>query len=299
MNNDRFCSQSSCPASQRNGSVPLKDTLDRFAAEAELGVCDTGRYRCSYFVWGQGVPLLFIPGLADDSRSFVQVAGQLASSFKCISYDLPTGRGDGARLNRYSHSHLAEDVLALLDHLGYRQSYIFGSSFGSTIALAAIRAWPERLPRAILQGGFARRELTLAEVLLARLVRFWPGTMKALPLRAAALRKNNQPAFAQLPPEIWEYFLSRSNSQPTAAAAHRALIVQRLDLRPVLAEIRQPVLLVAGDHDPVIGRSCGDVLLQGLRNARRVELVNCGHNPLFSHAEVLAELVRQFLTPPE
>lgn len=285
-----------CPAS---APVALGDILARFEREAVPGVCDTGRYRCAYFSWGQGPPLLMIHGIADDARSFVQFMASLTSHFRCIAYTLPTGIGDGARLSRYTHRDLVADVFALLDHLECRRSYVFGSSFGSTIALEALRAQPERLPRAILQGGFARRRLTWAEYLLIRFMRHWPGRVGSLPLRKAALRRANARSFATVASEVWDYFFERSDVQPVAAVAQRAMLVHQLDLRFVLASIRQPVLLVCGDHDPVVDRSCEQVLAEGLPNVARVELVNCGHNPQFSHPELLAAVVRQFLTPPE
>ena len=83
------------------------------------------------------------------------------------------------------------------------------------------------------------------------------------------------------------------------AVARRAVILHRLDLRKVLPEIRQPVLLVCGDHDPLVGRSCENELLQGLPNARRVVFSGCGHFPYLTHPETLAEVVRQFFTPPD
>src|SRR5262249_2455297 len=111
-------------------------------------------------------------------------------------------------------------------------------------------------------------------------------------------RRSDYPLFADRPPELWEFFLTRSNAHSIAAVAHRAMMVHRLDLRPILPAIRQPVLLVGGDRDPVVSRACEDELGAALPNARRVELMHCGHNPLFTHPEVLAELARQVLTPP-
>ena len=49
---------------------PLADLVKRFERQAIHGTCDAGRYRCSYFVWGQGPPLLIIPGLAINACSF-------------------------------------------------------------------------------------------------------------------------------------------------------------------------------------------------------------------------------------
>ncbi len=277
--------------------VSLAETLRRFEAEAVRGECDTGRYRCRYYTWGHGPPLLFIPGLSDDALSFVLVSGLLADQFRCIAYDLPTGRGDGARLTRYTHAHLVEDALALLDHLQAGQSYVYGSSFGSTIALAALHDHPRRLPRGILQGGFARRPLARSELLLAGVARSLPGRAGLVPFRTALLRRNHRPPFAGREPDLLEYLLTRWGQAPSAALGHRALLLHRLDLRPLLPEIRQPVLLVCGESDPLVGKGCEEELLDGLPNVGRVELTGCGHNPIFSHPEVLAEVVRRFLTP--
>jgi pimeloyl-ACP methyl ester carboxylesterase len=292
------CREEACAAEHGGQHVPLRETLRRFDREADQGVCDTGRYRCAFFTWGVGPPLLFIPGLSDGAPSFIPVSGLLASRFRCIAYDLPAGRGDGARLGQYRHGDLVQDAVALLDHLGVRQSYLFGSSFGCTVALAALEARPGRFPRAILQGGFARRRLARAEAGLARLLRHAPGRMGMLPLRRAILRRHHAGPFAGRPPEDWDYFVARWNAAPIAAVARRALLLHRLDLRPLLGRIHQPVLLAYGDGDPLVSRSCMDELLHGLQNAVRIELNNCGHNPLFTHPEVLADVAGHFLTPP-
>src|SRR5439155_1119628 len=127
----------------------LGDILDHYFRDAQRGVCETGRYLCPYYAWGQGPALVFIPGLCDDSLSFLLPIARLKEHFRCIAFDLPSGRGDGARLGRYRHADYVADLLALLDHLGARQAYLFGSSFGSTIALGALALRPKRFPRAI------------------------------------------------------------------------------------------------------------------------------------------------------
>src|SRR5690242_17386939 len=155
--------------------IDFAEARRRFAREAAHGVCDTGRYRLPYYTWGEGPPLLFVHGVGDSCRSFIQPISRLSAHFRCIAYDLPSGRRDRARLRRYTHDDLVADVWALLDRLGMRQSYILGSSFGSTIVLKAMHAHPERLPRGILQGGLAYRPLRRVERFLAYLGRFLPG----------------------------------------------------------------------------------------------------------------------------
>jgi pimeloyl-ACP methyl ester carboxylesterase len=287
--------RASCPLAAPPPS--LAEALARCEREATAGECDTGRYRCRYLSWGEGPPLLFIPGLADGPRSFVPLMARLSRHFRCLTYQLPSGRDDGARLRGATHADLVEDLFAVLDRAGAQRSYLFGSSFGSTVALAALRARPERLPRAILQGGFARRPLAPAERQLARLARSWPGSMRHLPLRTAVVRRGHAGPFAGCEPDLWPFFLEQNGVAPIAAVARRALMLHGLDLRPLLAEVRQPVLLVCGESDPLVGRGCEGELLRGLPNSGRVELPGCGHFPYLTHADVLAEIVRGFLTP--
>jgi pimeloyl-ACP methyl ester carboxylesterase len=250
-----------------------------------------------YYTWGAGPPLLFVHGLGDSSRSFLMPIALLSAHFRCIAYDQPDGGSDGARLEGYSHARLVSDVWTLLDHLGVRQCYMLASSFGATIALEALRQQPARLPRAVLQGGLAHRPLRRAELLMAYLARLLPGRVSSVLGRRHLLRRINHGLFDDRPPEVWEYFLECSGRPRIQTVAWQALMLHRLDLRPILPEVRQPVLLVCGDRDPVVPPAFEEVLLAGLPNAGRVILEGCGHVPSYTHPEVLAEVVRQFLTP--
>jgi pimeloyl-ACP methyl ester carboxylesterase len=290
-----LAANSVCPATP---CLSLAGAWQRFDQEAVQGTCDTGRYRCPYFVWGSGPPLLFVPGVAASGRLYVLTIARLAAHFRCIGYDLPTGHGDKARLGRYTHSDLAADLLALLDYLHVPQAYLLGSSFGSTISLAAMHDKPDRFPRAVLQGGFAWRPLARAELTLARMARYWPGTMRFVPFRAKAMRLAHSGPFARCAPEVWEFFLSYTGLVPITTLACHVLLLHDTDLRPILPAIRQPILMVCGDRDPLVRRAHEEVLLTGLPNVRRLELDNCGHFPFLTHPDVLAEIVRQFLTPP-
>jgi len=275
--------------------VELEQARQRFEREAVHGVCDTGHYRCPYYVWGEGPALVFIHGIADDALSFIGPISMLSDSFRCIAYRLPVGRDDGARLGRYRHDDYVADLFALLDHVQVKQAFLFGSSFGSTIVLAALHAQPGRFPRGILQGGFAQRRLAPAEVLLARFARYWPAPMHRLPLRSSLLRYTHGIPFDARTPDVWDYFLSRCGAPPMATVARRALMVDAVDLRRILPAIARPVLLICGECDPLVDRTCEQVLLRGLPNVARVELESCGHLPHFTHPEMMADAVRRFL----
>jgi pimeloyl-ACP methyl ester carboxylesterase len=279
--------------------LQLRDCLERFQKKAEHGTIDTGRYRCRYVAWGRGPVLVLIPGMAGDKLTFVMLMARLQTHFRCISYELPDGEYDGANLMRYRHDGLVDDLFALLDHLRVGVSTLFGFSFGTTIALAALHRQSLRFSHAILQGGFAHRPLARAESFLASWCRFLPGRLGHVPLMQRIMEENHRTPFLEREPEVWDYFAAHLGKVPLRAAAGRALMIHQLDLRPILAAIQQPVLLVCGDHDPLVNKTCERELRQGLRQAARAEMEHCGHLPHLSHPEVLAELVELYLLGPQ
>ena len=280
------------------GPIVLDEVVARFEREATVGVCDTSRYLMPYYVWGDGPPLVFIHGAADTSQSFRLVISRLSAHFRCIAYTLPQGRGDGARLSGYRHADLVADLWALFAHLGLERAYVLGSSFGSTIALAAMRQHPERIPRAILQGGTARRPLRFIERVLAFGARFFPGKMAKLRRRERILGAVHRPCFEGLPEEVYRAFVDWTGEARLAALGHQGRLLHGVDLRADLPHIRQPVLLLHGDRDAVMPRRHADVLLAGLGSSGLVVLEGAGHVPCYTHPEAMAEIVRQFLTPP-
>jgi pimeloyl-ACP methyl ester carboxylesterase len=277
--------------------MTLPAALRAFRQKARHDVCAMPRYDCRYYIWGEGPPLLFIHGLGDIAASFIPLISSLVDDFCCVAYELPRGSGDRARLHKYNHDDLVGDLFTLLDHLKLKQSYIYATSFGSTIALAAARAQPMRLARLVLQGGFAHRSLAPAERIVASLARHLGGPMARLPFRKSFLHQQEAVQFASRPHEYWDFFVQNTGATQIAAMAQRVLLLERLDLRPVLMQIKQPTLLLCGDLDSVVDSSCAETLLAGLPVARRVELAQCGHYAHLTHFEIIAVLVRQFLTP--
>jgi pimeloyl-ACP methyl ester carboxylesterase len=284
-----------CPAHAPPG---LDDILTRFWREASQGVCPTPRYRMPYFSWGSGPPLVLVHGVGDTRWSFLFVVARLARHFRCIAYDLPGGPGDGARLGRYRHEHLALDLRALLDHLALDRSYVLASSFGSTVALRALAALPDRLPRAVLQGGLAYRPLRRAERWLSALARSLPFSAAHIPKRLKILHMVHGAPFARQPPDVWQAFVTWTGRARLRAMGWQTGALHQLDLRDLLPAVRQPVLLVHGDRDSVVPLPHAQMLQRGLPCAGLAVLEGCGHLPAYTHPEVFAEVVREFFTPP-
>jgi pimeloyl-ACP methyl ester carboxylesterase len=277
-------------------AADLRESLARYDAEARPGAFPTGRYRLRYVTWGDGPPVVFVHGLCDLSRSFAMVMRRLVDAgFRVVGYELADGAGDGAKLGSYRHPDYAADLVALLDHLGIPQVNVTGSSFGSTVTLRALAEHPDRFRRAAVQGGFARRPLIRVERWLAQLGRSWPWRMGDLPVRDAVMAKLERPMFEGAPDEVFRFLLGNSGRTPIRAAAWRALVLDELDLRPTLATIPHPVLMIGGDRDTIIWRSLEEEVEAGVKSCRRVEFAPCGHYPQYTlPGPMAAELIGFF-----
>ncbi len=276
----------------------LTTALARFDAETRSGVVHTGRYRMRYVAWGEGgrPPVVFVHGLTDQPRSFAMVMARLVDlGFRCAAYHLPNGLDDDANLGAYKHPHLVADLVALLDHLRVETADLVGSSFGSTITLRALAMHPGRFRRGVLKGGFARRPLMRIERGLARLGRYWPGRCGQLPGWRQAMARLEGRGFARCPPSVFEFMLACSGRTPIRAAARRALILDTLDLRPLLPAVPHPVLMIGGDLDGIVYRWCEAEVERGLKDVRRVELSPCGHYPQYTMPGPSADAIAEFL----
>ena len=66
-------------------------------------------------------------------------------------------------------------------------------------------------------------------------------------------------------------------------------------LRPLLGEVRVPTLVVWGELDRVMPRSCAEGYVASLPNARLELVPGCGHAVDLERPDVLAALVRDHL----
>ncbi|MBT3180967.1 MAG: alpha/beta hydrolase [Deltaproteobacteria bacterium] len=106
--------------------------------------------RIYYEVHGEGRPLLFINGLAGDTRQWEFMLSHLTSSFQCIIYDMRcAGRSDKPD-EEVTVAVYVEEALALLHHLDIKKADILGFSLGGMIAMEFAMTHPEVVDNLIL-----------------------------------------------------------------------------------------------------------------------------------------------------
>jgi pimeloyl-ACP methyl ester carboxylesterase len=103
-----------------------------------------------------GIPFLLVHGLASNCLTWDAVARRVHGSGRSItSVDL-RGHGRSAKPDHgYDFATLADDLLAVLDHLGWQQTVVVGQSTGGNLAIELAGRAPARVAGAVgVDGGF-------------------------------------------------------------------------------------------------------------------------------------------------
>jgi pimeloyl-ACP methyl ester carboxylesterase len=191
---------------------------------------------------GKGEPIVLVHGFASNAQVNWVYPGWVATLSKAgrrvIALD---NRGHGASSKRYDpaayHSaRMADDVRALLDHLGLGRADVMGYSMGARITAFFALAHPTRLRRAVL-GGLGIR-LVDGVGLPERI---------ADALEAPALSDVRDPMG-----RVFRAFAEQTRSDLEALAACIRGSRQTLT-RDEVAAIQAPVLVAVGSQDDVAG----------------------------------------------
>src|SRR5437879_7084547 len=153
--------------------------LSASGAEFSAGL---GRYGCAYLrsytaeycEWGEGQPLVLVPGLAGGFELLGPLARLLAQRFRVIAYQL-RGEDDCFALRRgFGLTDLVDDLGEFLDWHGLENPLVFGVSFGGVIAVEFAARAPHRLEGLVIQGAGARFERGLLQRVPGWLLTHYP-----------------------------------------------------------------------------------------------------------------------------
>lgn len=102
-------------------------------------------------VVGEGEPLVLLAGQANSKVWWDSVRAEFAAAYRTIAIDAAgTGDSDDAVDGRYSTARFAEDVVAVLDHLGVEKAHVYGTSMGGKTAQRLAVEHPGRVGALVL-----------------------------------------------------------------------------------------------------------------------------------------------------
>ena len=212
--------------------------------------------------------VLMCNSLGTDHTMWDAQADTLSRCFHVVRYDTRGHGASGAPPGPYSLEMLANDALALLDHLGIGTAHVVGLSMGGLVAQCLGLYAPHRVGRLVLANTAARI-----------------GTAAGWRHRAAAVREDGLATIAATSPARW--------FMPAFAAEYRAIIeplqhtlrrqspegyaaccdaLADADLGDDIGLIAAPVLVIAGEADPVTTVADGVALCTRIPDARLVTL---------------------------
>jgi pimeloyl-ACP methyl ester carboxylesterase len=264
-----------------------------------------------------GPPIILTHGWGLDSREWNYLKRDLADSFRLIVWDEPgLGKSTRPKTRDYALEKLAADLQAVLALAGDKPAILLGHSIGGMITLTFCRLFPAVLGRSVVGLVLTHTTQTnpvrttsgaafLSAIEKPVLVPLIYLTIALSPLvwlmnwlsylNGSAHLATKQSSFGGT--ETWEeidFFAKFQPQAPPAVMARGMLGMMRYDATQTLANISVPVLVVAGDGDPVTKPEASERIRSGVPRARLVTLTPAKHLGLIEHDTRYAEVVREF-----
>jgi len=230
-------------------------------------------HRLAYTDYGDGPrTVVLLHGLLLSQRMHERLARELASrGNRVVTLDL-LGHGASDRPRDMWHHSMAlyaEQVLALLDHLGVDEAVVGGTSLGANVTLEVALRYAARL------RGMVVEMPVLDNALLAGALAFTP-LMVALSF-AEPVMAGVAWAARHIPSWALPYWVDvgldivRQEPGPSAAVIQGILFGRVAPHRRERRTFRTPALIIGHRRDPIHPFSDADLLTSELRNGRLVE----------------------------
>jgi pimeloyl-ACP methyl ester carboxylesterase len=187
------------------------------------------------------------------------------------------------RAASYSLEDMADDGVALLDHLDLRAAHIVGASMGGMIAQTIAIRHPERvLSLTSIMSTTGDRGVGKARW------RLYPALLRPSPREREAYIKNFVKSFRAIGSPGFPFDETRSRDlagrsfdrsfNPAGSARQLAAIVTARDRTPLLRNVRVPTLVIHGADDKLVAPSGGRATAEAVPNSRLVLIPGMGHD---------------------
>lgn len=247
---------------------------------------------------GEGPPVVLLHGLACGRRMWFHQIRALRSHYRVIAYDL---RGHGetdapAEPRTYSATHLARDLVGVLDALNIERAAIVGFSLGGAPALALAAMKPERVSHLILADVGAGAD---DPVKIEALARQWVALIdrgRIDDLVCEMLRCEFYKAYAKTSVRCRDHMAALIRGTPINGLRFTLseVLMRRKSLfrlTSLLKSVRVSTLVMAGQYDYVCSKGTR-VLAQAIPDAALKFIEGSGHMvPLEQPAAFTAALL--------
>jgi 3-oxoadipate enol-lactonase len=241
---------------------------------------------------GAGLPLILGHGFLMDSRMFDSQVRELGDHRRVITWDQ---RGHGrtqSTSETFTYWDSAEDLAALLDHIGIASAVVGGMSQGGFVALRFALAHPERTAGLVLIDTQSGREDPEKTERYDVMHDVWVGSGASDQLAemvAAIIIGNRRP-------ESTAWIAKWKAREPASLTPIYRTLIDRDDVTDRLGEIKAPALVIHGTDDVAIEIAVGEKLCSNLPGCRRlVRVEGAGHASNLTHPVPVNRAIDEFL----
>jgi pimeloyl-ACP methyl ester carboxylesterase len=262
------------------------------AGEGRTGAAHLKHYTARYCEWGEGPPLVLVPGLAGGFELLGPLVVELAHHFRVISYQL-RGEDDCFALRQHFElADLVDDLREFLDWRGLEAPAIMGVSFGGVLALELATRYRYRLRALAMQGVGVRFEHGLLQRVAGMVLSRYP-----LPSDSPFVNQFFNLLFGsrQKPGPLFEFVTRQCWQTDQSIMSHRFQMVEEYDAASRLRAVRVPALALAGDRDLLVSPKSLADLSAGIAECASVTLPGCGHLAFATRPQLVAAEVTRFL----
>lgn len=257
-----------------------------------------GRVRALQF--GDGPPLVFLPGHVGSPLLFALTAWLLKDQRQCWLLDHP-------QFDRSPSSRNLFDETATCYRQVFEQTFpdavdLYAACSSVPVALRLLAGEPGRLRRIILQGSWLRLQFNSFERSLLNVGSWLPMSMGRLPFWQKAQLQNHRPWFPPYDETRFTFLLRETSTNKVRDVTQRLLAVaaegttgRQLDLSRTTNECL--ILRCEGDGPQLEAQA--EELQQRLPVARTTWMHSTGYFPYLTHPHRLVKELRDFLQIPK
>jgi pimeloyl-ACP methyl ester carboxylesterase len=246
----------------------------------------------AYVRVGDGAPLVFAHGAAEDGRVWRPQLAALADEFTVVAWDEPgAGRSSDAPAD-FGLGDYADCLAAVIEDLALGPAHAAGLSWGGTVVLELYRRHPGLVATLILIDTYAGWKGSLPdEEVRARVA----GAREMLAAPAEEFDPTLPGLFAGDPPDEFVPLLEdlAADVRPKSLEA-QLLVMAEADQRDLLPRIAAPTLLVWGALDARSPLAVARQFEQAIPDTRLVVIPGAGHVSNLEQPELVNEAIRDF-----
>lgn len=253
--------------------------------------------RLHYEVLGRSAAptVLMIQGLGADKHGWDMQRYRLSLQYRVVALDnRGAGRSDKP-FGHYTLDQMADDAIAVLDHVGVERAHVVGASMGGAISQIIGLRYPERVDSLTLACTACRNHPWRRELLAGWATAATEKGVGAMAAEAARWVIGPRSFRRLLPAFGWLGPLAMGRTAHAFVSQVRAILEVDESVADRLGEITAPTLVLVGNQDILTPRGDSEEIADRLPNAELVVISGAAHGFMVEHASTFNSVLLEFL----